>query len=117
MTIILIEGNHSTARDIYNFGSPNNSHTVHVRGNSQSYKTVIVNGLEGAITVKNMILERFTASKIYLYIDESVVNSQITHISIINCAFIESALVLTNVYLTIKDSTFSDSTSTAIMLF
>ena len=78
---------------------------------------VIVNGLEGAIKVKNMILEKFMASKIYLYIDESVVNSQITHISIINCAFIESALALMNVYLTIKDSTFSDSTSTAIMLF
>ena len=28
VTIILIEGNHSTARDIYNFGSPNNSHTL-----------------------------------------------------------------------------------------
>ena len=90
---------------------------MHVRGNSQSYKTVIVNGLEGVITVKNMILERFTPSTIYLYIDESVVNSQITRISIINCFFIESALVLMNVYLTIKDSTFSDSTSTAIMLF
>ena len=39
VTKILIEGNHSTARDIYNFGSPNNSHTVHVSGNSQSYNT------------------------------------------------------------------------------
>ena len=34
--MILIDGNHSTNGDVYNFGSPNNSHTVHVRGGSQS---------------------------------------------------------------------------------
>ena len=72
-----------------------------------------------AITVNNMTLEGLTTSKIYLYIDESVVNSQITHISIINCDSIENAMILINVHLTIKDSNFSDSTATAmaIMLF
>ena len=75
---ILIEGHHSTVGNVYNFGSPNNSHTLYVIGNSQSSKTVIVNELRGAITVRNMTLERFTASKIYLYIDELVVNSQTT---------------------------------------
>jgi hypothetical protein len=117
VTMILFAGNHSIVRSVYNFGSPENSHTLHVKGDSQSSKAVIVNELNGAITVKNMILERFTATKIYLYIDESVVNSQTTNISIINCAFIDSTMTLTNVHLTIKDSNFSDSSSTPIMLF
>ena len=117
VTMIFFGGNHSIDGNVFNFGSPENSRILHVKGDSQSSKPVIVNELNGAITVKNMILEGFTASKIYIYIDESVVNSQITNISTINCTFINSAMILTNVHLTIKDSTFSDSTSTAIMLF
>ena len=119
VTMILLKGNHSLGvdRSVYNFGSPDNSNTLHVRGDNQSSNAVKVFRVKGAITAKNLILERFTASNIYLYTDESVVNSQITRISIIDCAFIESAMILTNVHLTIKDSNFSDSTSTAIMLF
>ena len=117
VTMILFGGNHSTLDSVYNFGSPENSHTLHVKADSQSSKPVVINELKGAITVKNMILEGFTASKIYIYIDESVVNSQITDIMIINCTFINSAMILTNVHLTIINSTFSDSSSTAIMLF
>ena len=64
-----------------------------------------------------MILESFMGSKIYLHIDESVVYSQITNITISNCIFIESTMSLTNVHLTIKDSNFSDSVSTVIVLF
>ena len=115
--MILIEGNHSADSNVYNFGSPVNPYTLHIIGDSNDTETVIVYDLETAITVKNMILEMLTASKIYLYIDESVVNSQITNISILNCAFIESTMILTNVHLAIKDSNFSDSTSTAIMLY
>jgi hypothetical protein len=117
VTMILFAGNHSTVGNVYNFGSPENSRILHVKGDSQSSKAVVINGLKGAITVKNMILERFMASKIYIYIDESIVNSQTTNISIVNCVFIESAMILTNIHLTIKDSNFSDSSSTAIMLF
>ena len=109
VTMIFFGGNHYTVRSIYNFGSPDNSRTLHVKGDSQSRKPVIVNKLNGAITVKNMILEGFTASKIYIYIDESIVNSQTTNISTVNCTFIDSAMILTNVHLTIKDSTFSDT--------
>ena len=65
----------------------------------------------------DMILENFTVLKVYLYIDESVVDSQVTNISILNCAFVGSSMILTNVHLTIKDSSFSGSTSTAITLF
>ena len=119
VTMILIEGYHSADRHsyVYNFGSPINSYTLHIIGNNQSSNTAIVEDLKTAITVKNMKLESFNASKIYLYIDESVVESQTTNISISNCAFIECAMILTNVHLTIKDSNFSGSTSTAIMLF
>ena len=94
-----------------------NSHTVHIIGNGRSSNSVIVDDLETAVTVKNMILENFTATNVYLFIDESVVDSQTTNITISNCAFIESAIILINVHLTIRDSIFSDSTSTAIMLF
>ena len=60
VTMILIEGNHSAVGNVYNFGSPDNSDTLHVIGDSQSnYKTVI-DELRGAITVRNMTLERFT---------------------------------------------------------
>ena len=44
--------------------------------------------------IKNIILERFTASKLYSYIDESVVDNQVTNmISITNCTFVESQRV------------------------
>ena len=63
-----------------------------------------------------MILEGFTTSKIYIYIDESVVNSQITNISTISCNFIDSAMILTNVHLTIINSTFSDRFSSTLTI-
>ena len=93
VTVILLEGYHTVHYSVYNFGSPDNSHTLYVRGDSQSSNAVKVDGVQGAITVNNMILERFTASNIHMYIDESVVNSQITHILIINCTFIELLLL------------------------
>ena len=119
VTMIFIEGYHSADSNYYNFGSPENSHTLEIKGDKQSNDTtvVLIDKLQTAITVKNMSLEVLTVSNLYLYIDESVVNSQTTNISISNCTFIESAMILTNVYLTIKDSSFSGSTSTAIMLF
>ena len=117
VTMILIIGSHSTDSNVYNFGCPVNPYTLHIRGNGNDTASVIVRNIETAITVNNMILESFMGSKIYLYIDESVVNTQITNITISNCIFIESTMILTNVHLTIKDSNFSDSLSTAIMLF
>ena len=99
------------------FGCPVNPYTLHITGNGENTASVIVRNIETAITVKNIILESFTGLKIYSYIDESVVNSQLTNITISNCIFIESTMILTNVHLTIKDSNFSDSVSTAIMLF
>ena len=117
VTMILIEGYHRASTNYYNFGSPIDSYALHVIGKGQSSNTVKVFKLETAITVMNMILENVTALKAYIYIDETVVDFQITNISISNCAFVESALILTNVHLTIKDSNFSKSTSTAIMLF
>ena len=117
VTMIFLKGYHSTLADVYNFGSPENSLTLHAMGDSQSSKSVVIDKLKGAITIKNIILENFTALNIYLYIDETVVNTQTTNVSISSCAFVRSALILTNVHLIVKDSTFSDSTSTAIMLF
>ena len=114
VTMILIGGTHSVRRDVYNFGSPENSHTLHIIGDNN---TATVNNLEAAITIKNMILEMFSAFKVYFYIDEAVVEHQITNISILNCTFAKSSMILRNVHLTIKDSNFSGSTSTAIMLY
>ena len=46
VTMILFEGNHSTLLDsVYNFGSPENSHTLHVKADSQSSKPVVINEL------------------------------------------------------------------------
>ena len=119
VTMIFIEGYHSADSNYYNFGSPENSHTLEIIGDRQSNDTavVLIDNLKTAITVKSMTLERLAALNLYLYIDESVVNFQTTNISISNCTFIESTMILTNVHLTIKDSNFSGSTSTAIMLF
>ena len=117
VTMILIEGSHTTDSNVYNFGCPVNPYTLQITGNGENTASVIVRNIETAITVKNMILESFMGFKIYSYIDESVVNSQLTNITISNCIFIESTMILTNVHLTIKDSNFSDSVSTAIMLF
>ena len=118
VTMILTEGYHSVKREsIYNFGSPINSLTIQIIGNGQSSNSVTVDDLETGIIAKNMILESFTAIEVYVYIDELVVDSQTTNISILNCVFIESSMILTNVHLTIKDSNFSECTSTAIMLY
>ena len=117
VTMILIQGNHTIDSGVYNFGCPVNPYTLHIIGNSNDTASFIVHNIETATTVKNMTFESFTGLKIYLYTDEPVVNSQITNITILNCIFNESAMILTNVHLTIKDSIFSDSTSTAIMLF
>ena len=121
VTMIFTEGYHHADSNYYNFGSPDNCHTLEIIGDRRQINNtaaiVQVDNLETAITVKNMSLKGLTALKLYLYIDESVVNSQITNISISNCTFIESAMILTNTHLTIKDSKFSNSTSTAIMLF
>jgi hypothetical protein len=117
VTMILFEGYHTTDSNVYNIGCPVNPYTLHIIGNGSDTVSVIVRNIETAITVKNMILESFMGSKIYLYIDESVVNSQTTNITISNCIFIESTMILTNVHLTIEDSNFTDSISTAIMLF
>ena len=114
VTMILIGGNHSVRRDVYNFGSPENSHTLCIIGDNN---TVTVNNLEAAITIKNVILEMFSASKVYFYIDKSVVENQITNISISYYVFVESAIILRNVHLTLKDSNFSGSTLTAIMFY
>ena len=81
------------------FGSPENSHTLYIIGDNN---TVTVNNLEAVITIKNMILEMFTASKVYFYIDESVVENQITNISIPYCVFVESAIILRNIHLTLN---------------
>ncbi|MCG8625010.1 MAG: hypothetical protein MJE68_23795 [Proteobacteria bacterium] len=103
---------------VYNFGCPvNPPYTLHIIGNGNDTTSVIVQNIKTATTVKNMTFESFTGSKISLYTHKSVVNSQITNITILNCIFIESTMILTNVNLTIKDSNFSDSISTAIMLF
>ena len=115
--MILIEGSHTTDSNVYNFGCPVNPYTLYITGNDDNTASFIVRNIETAITVKNMILESFTSLKIYLYIDERVVNSQLTNITISNCIFTESTMILTNVRLTIKDSNFSDSVSTALMLF
>ena len=115
--MILIEGHHTTNSNVYNFGCPVNPYTLHIIGNGHDTASVIVHDIETAITVKNMILESFMGLKIYSYIDESAVNAQTTNITISNCIFIESTMILTNVRLTIKDSNFSDSVSTAIVLF
>ena len=117
VTIILIEGYHSTDSNVYNFGCPVNPYTLYITGNNNVTTSVIVRNIKTAIMVKNIILESFTGLKIYSYIDESVVNSQLTNITISNCIFIESTMILTNVHLIIKESNFSDSVSTAIMLF
>jgi hypothetical protein len=114
VTMILIEGRHTIRGSAYNFGSPGNSRFLHIIGHGQRSNN---EELETSITVMAMTLESFTAMKIYLYIDESVVDSQITNISILNSAFVGSSTILTNVHLTIKDSNFTESTSTAIMLF
>jgi predicted outer membrane repeat protein len=116
-TMILIEGYHTIDSSVYNFGCPVNPYTLHFIGNGNDTASVVVHYIETAITVKNMILEGFVGSSIFLYIDKSVVNSQITNISISNCTFIESTMILTNVNLTIEDSNFTDSISTPIMLF
>jgi predicted outer membrane repeat protein len=119
VTMILIEGYHTIDSSVSNFGCPVNPYTLHFIGNGNDTASVIVHYIETAITVKNiMILESFVDSSIYiLYIDKLVVNSQITNISISNCIFIKSTMILTNVNLTIEDSNFTDSISTAIMLF
>jgi hypothetical protein len=117
VTMILIEGRHTIRGSAYNFGSPGNSRNLHIIGHGKRSNNVTIEELETSITVMAMTLESFTAMKIYLYIDESVVDSQITNISILNCAFVGSSMILTNVHLTIKDSSFTESTSTAIMLF
>ena len=86
------------------------------RNPSQHLNYFVIEELETTITVMDMILENFTAIN-YVYIDESVVDSQVTNISILNCAFVGSSMIFTNVHLIIKDSSFSGSTSTAITLF
>ena len=112
VTMLLIEGNHSVHLDsIYNFGSPVASCTIHVVGNGQNSKS--------GVTVEIMILEKITATEVYniMYTDQSVEDSQITNISISNCAFVKSAMMLKNIHLNIKDSNFSENTWTAIMLY
>lgn len=116
VTMILIEGCHTIHGRVYNFGSPGNSRILQIIGHGLS-NAAIIEELETAITVMDILLESLTALRIYLYIDESVVDSQITNISILNCTFVGSSMILTNVHLTIKDSNFSESTSTAITLF
>ena len=116
VTMILIEGYHTIHGRAYNFGSPGNSRILQIIGHGLS-NAAIIEELETAITVMDILLESLTALRIYLYIDESVVDSQITNISILNCTFVGSSMILTNVHLTIKDSNFSESTSTAITLF
>ena len=114
--MILIEGCHTADIKVYNFGCPVNPYTLHIIGNGSETVSVRVHNIQTPIAVKNMILESFMGSNIYLYIDESV-HSETTNITITNCIFIKSTMILTNVHLTIKDSNFSDSVSTAIMLF
>ncbi len=94
-TMIIIEGYHTIDSSVYNLGCPVNPYTLHIIGNGNDAASVTVHNIETAITVKIMILESFKGSKIYLYIDESVVNSQITNISISNCIFMETTMILT----------------------
>jgi hypothetical protein len=95
VAMILIEGCHTICGSAYNFGSPGNSRTciLHIIGQGQRSNNVTIEELETSITVMDMTLESFTALKIYLYIDESVVDSQITNISILNCAFVGSSMI------------------------
>ena len=82
LTMILIEGYYTIHASANNFGSPGNSRILHIIGHGQESNNVVIEELETAITVMDMILENFTAMKVYLYIDESVVDSQVTNISI-----------------------------------
>ena len=43
-----------------------------------------------------------------MYTDQLVEDSQITNISISNCAFVKSVMILKNIHLTIKDSKYFD---------
>ena len=61
-------------------------HSTHNRYNANDTTSVIVQNIKTATTVKNnniMTFESFTGSKISLYTHKSVVNSQITNITLL----------------------------------
>ena len=113
--MILLEGHHSVLEmSTIDFGIPVNTLSLHIKGNGRA-DSVIIHGLSTGITATMVIMENFTALATSLI--ASKLDLPPTNITILNCNFIESIMILTNVNFNIKDSNFLNSTSTAISLY
>ena len=118
VTMILLEGYHKVLeKQAIDFGSPLESDNIQFKGTGL-VENVIVEGLETGFHAYNVCVENITAVAFRLLSSLSSGSQEIiTNISIFNCNFINSQIMLNDVALTIKDSTFSNCTSTAILLY
>ena len=113
--MILLEGHHKVLeKKAIDFGSPLDSDNIHVKGNGL-VDNVVVEGLETNFQYANTLcMENITAVDFCLSLSSS--SGAQSDISIFNCNFTNSQIILNDVDLTIKDSTFSNCRYTAILL-
>ena len=113
ITMILMEGYHKVLEEsTVNFGSPLESELLHFKGSGPT-ENVIVEGLETIFYADITTVENITAIKVHLL---TSLSSRV-QIFIWNCTFIDSKIILSDVDLVVKDSTFSNCSSTAIVLY
>ena len=115
VTMIFLEGHHTVheTNKALNFGSPKQTFTLHIKGNGPPHK-IIIDGLDSGIQTSTIIMENFTAVSTSLFVRRLEI---VTNITILNCNFNKSIMILTKVIFNVYDSSFSESTSTAVSLF
>ena len=118
VVIIVLEGYHDVQgkRSIdFDSNNPGEIQYVHIMGNG-SRSDVVVFNLNLALSESHLLI-----MENILIQNSSIVTStspyKLKNITILNCFFVNSHLILTYMVLSIKDSTFVNSTSTSIKLY
>ena len=116
LTVILLEGHHTRDYKTLNYQKHIKiPEIIQVIGYGLPKRTILKNMKVILSTPKEVLMDGFTVQGSTL---STLTSTEITyrHVKIIRCAFTESTITLSNAELTITDSSFSLSPSTAIIL-